>query len=869
MNIQPLLRVGRLVPLIAALAACSMQGEENSQTSAGKPEAANPTPPAVNRLSDAGQGGQDVPGQRNASLIEMSLREAEKAMELKLWADAARTAGQVLDLDPGNERARAILLAAQDLLSGSKPTVARQAEDRVFLDRVSAERDRDRAARDMKAGDLAVEGQRYGDAIDAYQRALLVLRYSVHFQPGNDLERTIEKKLADAQQGKIAADKNVEDRKRAASKQQLEEEENRLRIQSAARVKRLLDQANADFQVNNFAAAISNLDMALTEDPTNAHARALRELASRARHDQTVDYLRQDWKAEWAKTFDYLRTMDVPQTETVRYDMARWAEIANVKPITFSPPEEQGTAEERLILDKLASTVIDHRFASAPVADWAAYYQNATGITFDITKDVAALDAETTTLKDFSLPSRSVKQALEVIKSLTNVHWKVEAGMVRLVIAEKAGGRMFVKHYQVGDIIRGVPDKPGRELKLTVPGDEAPADAEEDGETKPTVVDVTKLESLIKDNIGGPTAWEGESLLGFQPNSGVMIVRHTKETHDAVFKLLQDLRRAVGILVQVEARFLKVEDSFLEDVGVDFRGLGDQSSGGVAGRGLERKGDRRDFRFDDYGQPQLTSPAAPGTIGTGTEPGAFFDDGGDGDIAGRTENLYDSTLGGGEGELDNAGGLSIQYTYLDDTELQVILRAVEKRQRSEVVTAPKLLVYNNTRANMSVLRHTSYIRDFEVEIAQSAAVANPVVDVVRDGVVLDVRPVVSADRRYITMELRPTVMELQQPIPTFVTTLGVGQPISIQLPRVTLQRVRTTLTMPDGATVMLGGMTLAEKTNQVSGVPILKDLPGLSFFFSRKGTFVQNKKVLILVRAQVVMPHEDEPTVTDMTPAQR
>ncbi len=184
-------------------------------------------------------------------------------------------------------------------------------------------------------------------------------------------------------------------------------------------------------------------------------------------------------------------------------------------------------------------------------------------------------------------------------------------------------------------------------------------------------------------------------------------------------------------------------------------------------------------------------------------------------------------------------------------------------------TAPKLLVHNNTRANMSVLRHTSYIRDFEVEIAQSAAVANPVVDVVRDGVVLDVRPVVSADRRYITMELRPTVMELQQPIPTFVTTLGVGQPISIQLPRVTLQRVRTTLTMPDGATVMLGGMTLAEKSNQVSGVPILKDLPGLSFFFSRKGTFVQNKKVLILVRAQVIMPREDEPVPSPMGPAQR
>ncbi len=43
-----------------------------------------------------------------------------------------------------------------------------------------------------------------------------------------------------------------------------------------------------------------------------------------------------------------------------------------------------------------------------------------------------------------------------------------------------------------------------------------------------------------------------------------------------------------------------------------------------------------------------------------------------------------------------------------------------------------------TRAHMYQTTTRSYIRDFDVEIAQAAAVANPVVDGVRDGVVLDV-----------------------------------------------------------------------------------------------------------------------------------
>jgi type II secretory pathway component GspD/PulD (secretin) len=323
--------------------------------------------------------------------------------------------------------------------------------------------------------------------------------------------------------------------------------------------------------------------------------------------------------------------------------------------------------------------------------------------------------------------------------------------------------------------------------------------------------------------------------------------------------MLADLRRNVGIQVDVESRFLKVEDNFLEDVGVDLRGLGNQASQGIPGRGLEKQGPRPNAGFDDFGPSQNQNAATPGEVGTSTSPGIFFDDGGDGDLMARAENLFDRTLGGTNGGLDNAGGLSLQYAFLDDTEVEAVLRAVSKQERSEQIEAPRLLIYNNTRSSMHVLRNISYIKDFEVEIAQAAAVANPVSGTVHVGVALDVRPVVDSDLKFITMELRPTVMTLQLPIPNFTTTLGVGQPISIQLPEVTLQRVRTTVTMPDGATMMLGGMRLVERTNLVSGVPVLKDLPGLSFFFSRKGTSLNNRKILILIKSTIVIMEEFQP----------
>jgi hypothetical protein len=165
----------------------------------------------------------------------------------------------------------------------------------------------------------------------------------------------------------------------------------------------------------------------------------------------------------------------------------------------------------------------------------------------------------------------------------------------------------------------------------------------------------------------------------------------------------------------------------------------------------------------------------PSSIGTSRTPGVFYGDGTDGEYKGRVENLFDFLLnfddrgqavataqeGGFRGA--NSGGLSFQHVFLDDTQLEVILRAVEKTERIEEISAPRLTVYDTQRANVSVMTQNSYVQDFDVEIAQAAAIGDPIVQTIRDGIILDVRPIVSADRRFITMELRPTVADLVGP----------------------------------------------------------------------------------------------------------
>jgi type II secretory pathway component GspD/PulD (secretin) len=66
--------------------------------------------------------------------------------------------------------------------------------------------------------------------------------------------------------------------------------------------------------------------------------------------------------------------------------------------------------------------------------------------------------------------------------------------------------------------------------------------------------------------------------------------------------------------------------------------------------------------------------------------------------------------------------------------------------------------------------------------------------------------------------------------------------------------------MPDGATVLLGGLKNSEKRSVRSGVPILNKIPFISALFERKGNSISNRKLMILLKATIIIPAEHEPT---------
>lgn len=858
-----------LLTLLAVLP-CSCKSSGPYAPSPAEPESPSTAPPAEpGDMSPAAvqQGlAQDTMRlarreQQQTYLASESIREGDALLDRADLPGALKAYAWAVELDPASQAARDKLHKVQALMGPSYLDAASFMKDATEQEMVRRAQARLAAEDANQAGDTALRAGNPDKAIEHYRQAEMILRYNPLVASGTLDERIVAGKLEGAIRASEQAGQEADAAARAAALLERDRREQEERAYRENKIRTLITEANSAFLNENYARAETLAGQILLEDRDNKAARELQMVAREMRHQKVTEQNRQDYREQWIRTMEELDTLNVLQTDTLVFDdMKRWQEVSQRQPFEFSQSDPVGEQDKRVVLERLDAARFAPSFGTAdgggsPLSDVAAFLQSLTGVNFMLSpKVVSELDDEQKAIK-LQLPERSVRKVLDIIvETHETLRWKIEDGVVKFVTKEELKGGQILSTYEVRDLIHPIPDFPGREMNVAPSGGVQLVD-EEKVDREANIVTADALEQLIRNNIS-PASWQEDpqNSLKITP-AGEMVVHQTPEVHEQIKKLLDDLREATGIMVDIQARFIKVEDNFLEDIGVDFRGLGQPGLG------------TNEF-FNDFGDPS-TQHDLGREIGQGTDLGAFYGGHGfDGDMRARVEELYDIGLGD-PNVIEGSGGLSFQWTYLNDLQLELVLRAVSKSERVELVTSPRITVYNTARGNLAVLNQVAYVQDFNVEIAQAASIADPIVSVTQDGVVLDVRPVVSADRRFITLELRPTIAELKRPIKEIITTLGSQNSVTIQLPEVEIQRVRTSIPMPDGGTILLGGMKVSDKQDQKSGVPILNRIPIVSFFFERKGKYISNRKLLILLKASIVIPGEHEPTPAQVNPPGR
>src|SRR6185436_8215166 len=163
------------------------------------------------------------------------------------------------------------------------------------------------------------------------------------------------------------------------------------------------------------------------------------------------------------------------------------------------------------------------------------------------------------------------------------------------------------------------------------------------------------------------------------------------------------------------------------------------------------------------------------------------------------------------------------------------------------ISSPVVSVYNTQRAFVTVVNQVSFVQGFDVDVANAAFIADPNI-----GVVLDVRPTISFDRKYVTLDVQATVANLKRPIREISTNLGGNtDQVTFSLPQLDVEDAQTTVVVPDGGSVLLGGFKHVLYRNRTAEAPWLADIPVIGFFFREKGLSDEMTDLIIVIRATI------------------
>ena len=82
--------------------------------------------------------------------------------------------------------------------------------------------------------------------------------------------------------------------------------------------------------------------------------------------------------------------------------------------------------------------------------------------------------------------------------------------------------------------------------------------------------------------------------------------------------------------------------------------------------------------------------------------------------------------------------------------------------------------------------------------------------------------------------------------------------ITVQQPIVAQTTVLTTVAVPDGGTVLLGGVKRLSESRNMAGVPILNKIPYLSRLFKNTGVGRETQSLMLMVTPRIVILEEEE-----------
>ena len=593
----------------------------------------------------------------------------------------------------------------------------------------------------------------------------------------------------------------------------------------------------------------------------------------------------------------------IPPEDIIAYP-ADWPAISfrRGEPLEFAESET-----DRAVLETLRNTSLPVELNNNAFEDVVGFISSTARIDIDVDWDSLAdigVDPDTPVtlrLRNATLETVLDRVVARVSDRLLPAGWAVQDGIITIASDEVLRRNTVLEIYDIRDLLFVVPrfdDAPEFDLSSALQSSQGGGggtspfqNAGQAQDDVPFEDRVEEIVNLIQTTVD-PNGWvdNGGETSSISQLNGNFVITTTPRNHRAIIGLLGKLRAVRALQINVEARFLTVSNDFFEQIGFDldvyfnansaeyrianqidpsllpsdyFDPITGELRRNVSGGGL--------FLNADGELVPITQPV----LGPGNNGGGLFGDD-QWSIIGARQNSFgitNSLASASTFATEMLGlnpALGVTGRFLDDIQVDFLVEATQADRRSVILTAPRLTFTNGQRAFITVATSQTFISDLTPITSDGAVAFDPEVDVVSAGVVLDLDGVVSADRRYVTLTVRTALSQYEFAADRVFEGgaggggggIGGGQAGtasgSIQVPVVTATEIRTTVTVPDQGTVLLGGQRLVEEIQVESGVPVLSKIPILSRFFSNRIDAKQEQTLLILLKPTILIQNEEE-----------
>ena len=483
-------------------------------------------------------------------------------------------------------------------------------------------------------------------------------------------------------------------------------------------------------------------------------------------------------------------------------------------------------------------------FQETPFEDAIGFLRQVTGVNIIIAPTVLAANGGGGTVT-LNVKDMRFGDALKWILELTTLKMALQDQAI-FISNEAITGSISLRMYDVTDLIQQARDMPGSELGYSSAGSDSGGGGidlfkrEDTSNVKPP--DPDELVEFIKKNVA-PDNWDEAAGHGIEQRAGsTLFISHVPEVHALIDQLLSNLRNQQSLQVNMDIRLLDVRKNFYEEIGVDW--LNRQDGSGIS-NGLTQ--------------------ASQGAGYTRQNNNSTF-------VGSNNNILPDNAAGFTSTNIAQPRGMRLEmshspFNFIGTAQINAVLTAAETEGDGQVLEHPTLSCFNGQRANARFMNQYAYISDYEVVSSN----LDPKIKVLNFGNIIDMRPVVSSDRKYITLEVRPSSVQLQGVFteivqaPRIIGNGNDGTPVvsppvdfPLEMPNVLVKTLRSTILLPDKASLLIGGFQRSQRQTTHAGIPFLSHIPFLGRLFSRNGTYDEDRRLFYLLHAEIIDLSEKE-----------